>query len=119
MNAKLTILRIDQHLKLIAALVYRRRAVPHVRPGKVKDFLSVSKKLPVTETGPWRATIETRRKILHSEMSQRISLTFNSPRLDFDAYIDWHDRHVLLKVAFPGDILSPLATYKILWGNIQ
>ncbi len=73
----------------------------------------------VTESGPLRATVEFRRRILHSEVVQRISLAFNSPRLDFETWVDWHERHVLLKVAFPVDILSPLATYEIQWGSIQ
>jgi len=40
-------------------------------------------------------------------------------RLDFDTRVDWRERHVLLKVAFPVDVLSPLATYDIQWGNVQ
>jgi alpha-mannosidase len=73
----------------------------------------------VVEAGPLRATLEIRRRILHSEYIQRISLTYDSPRLDFDTTIDWCERHILLKVAFPVDILSPVATYEIQWGNIQ
>jgi alpha-mannosidase len=38
----------------------------------------------VLEVGPLRATLEIRRRILHSEYVQRISLAHNSPRLDFD-----------------------------------
>ncbi|MBE7552913.1 MAG: alpha-mannosidase [Anaerolineales bacterium] len=73
----------------------------------------------VVEAGPLRATLEIRRCILHSDYIQRISLTRNSPRLDFDTVIDWRERHILLKVAFPLDILSPVATYEIQWGNVQ
>jgi alpha-mannosidase len=50
---------------------------------------------------------------------QRISLDYNSARLDFATEIDWGESHVLLKVAFPVEILSPIATYDIQWGNIQ
>ncbi len=63
--------------------------------------------------------IEIHRRILHSTYVQRISLSYNSPRIDFDTTIDWQERHVLLKVAFPVDILSPVATYEIQWGNVQ
>ena len=62
--------------------------------------------------------IEIKRKILHSEYTQRISLNHNSPRLDFDTHITWNERHTLLKVAFPVDVLSPLATFEIQWGNV-
>ncbi len=73
----------------------------------------------VVESGPLRATLEVRRHILNSEYIQRISLSYNSPRLDFDTTIQWHERHILLKVAFPVDVLSPQATYEIQWGNVQ
>lgn len=73
----------------------------------------------VVEHGPLRATIEITRQVLNSRYTQRISLAYNSPRLDIDTTIDWRERHVLLKVAFPVDILTPVATYEIQWGNVQ
>ncbi|GLV53807.1 alpha-mannosidase [Dictyobacter sp. S3.2.2.5] len=73
----------------------------------------------VVEEGPLRATLEIQRRILHSDYTQRISLSYNSPRLDVDTHIDWRERHILLKSAFPVDILSPMATYEIQWGNVQ
>jgi len=73
----------------------------------------------VVESGPLRAAIQVRRRILNSEYVQRISLTHNSPRLDFDTTIEWRERHILLKVAFPVDVLSPLATYEVQWGSVQ
>ena len=73
----------------------------------------------ILEAGPLRATLEIRRRILHSDYVQRISLACNSTRLDFDTTIDWRERHILLKVAFPVDVLSPTATYEIQWGNVQ
>jgi alpha-mannosidase len=73
----------------------------------------------VIEAGPLRAALEVRRRILHSEYVQRISLAHTSARLDFDTTIDWRERHIMLKVAFPVDILSPLAAHEIQWGNVQ
>jgi len=73
----------------------------------------------VVESGPLRATLEIQRRILHSDYTQRISLSYNSPRLDIETNIDWRERHILLKVAFPVDILNPAATYEIQWGNVQ
>ena len=67
----------------------------------------------VVEAGPLRATLEVRRRILHSDYVQRISLAYNSPRLDFDTTVDWQERNILLKGAFPVEILSPVATYEI------
>jgi alpha-mannosidase len=73
----------------------------------------------VIEYGELRQTIEIKRKILNSEYTQRISLNHNSPRLDFDTHVQWNERHILLKVAFPVNVLAPLATYEIQWGNVQ
>jgi alpha-mannosidase len=71
------------------------------------------------EYGELRKTLEIKRRILNSHYTQRISLDHNSPRLNFDTHIDWKERHILLKVAFPVDLLAPQATYEIQWGNVQ
>lgn len=73
----------------------------------------------VLETGPLRVMLEVKRRILNSDFVQRISLSRHSPQLDFDTQIDWNERHILLKTAFPADILSPVATHEIQWGNVQ
>ncbi len=73
----------------------------------------------VVERGPLRATLEVKRRILNSEYVQRISLTHAGPRLDFETVIQWRERHVLLKVAFPVDVLAPTATHEIPWGNVE
>jgi alpha-mannosidase len=73
----------------------------------------------VVESGPLRACLEIRRRILHSDYVQRVSLAHNSARIDFETTIDWRERHVLLKVAFPVQVLSPVATFEIQWGNVQ
>lgn len=70
------------------------------------------------EYGELRQTIEIKRKIQNSEFTQHISLSRNSPRLDFGTHINWQERHTMLKVAFPVDVLSPQATYEIQWGNV-
>jgi alpha-mannosidase len=73
----------------------------------------------IIETGPLRAGLEFKRHFLNSEIIQRIYLYRECMRLDFDTWVDWHERHVLLKVAFPIEVLSPKSTYEIQWGNIQ
>lgn len=75
--------------------------------------------IEVIEAGPLRATLEIKRRIRHSDIVQRISLSHNSPQLDFDTTINWQERHVLLKAAFPVNVFSPVATYEIQWGNVE
>lgn len=76
-------------------------------------------RIEVVESGPLRATLEITRRMINSEITQRISLSYNSPRLDFDTHVDWRERKILLKVAFPVDVLSPTATHEIQWGNVE
>jgi alpha-mannosidase len=73
----------------------------------------------VIENGPIRGTLEIHRRILNSDYIQRVSLANNTTRLDFVTTINWNERRVLLKVAFPVNILSPAATYEIQWGNVE
>jgi alpha-mannosidase len=82
-------------------------------------FAEPASSIEVVEHGELRQTIEIKRKILNSEYTQRISLSRNSPRLDFDTHMEWNEHHIMLKVAFPVDVLAPEATYEIQWGNVQ
>lgn len=75
--------------------------------------------IEVINSGPLRASIKITRKILNSEFIQIISLDYDSPCLNFDTKINWKERKILLKVAFPVEVLSPTATYEIQWGNIE
>ncbi|HVF26546.1 MAG TPA: alpha-mannosidase [Anaerolineales bacterium] len=82
-------------------------------------FAEPAHSIQMIEYGPLRQMIEIKRRILNSLYTQRISLNYNSPRLDFDTHIEWKERHVMLKVAFPVAVLAPQATYEIQWGNVQ
>ena len=75
--------------------------------------------ITVVESGPLHAAVEIRRRILHSSYVQRIGLAHNSAQIDVTTDIDWQDRHIMLKVAFPVDVFSPAATYEIQWGNTE
>ena len=39
--------------------------------------------------------------------------------MDIDNDIDWHEKHVLLKAAFPLAVKSDFATYEIPYGAIE
>ncbi len=75
--------------------------------------------MEMVEYGELRQTLEIKRRILNSSYTQRVSLNHNSARLDFDSHIEWSERHIMLKVAFPVNVLAPQATYEIQWGNVQ
>jgi alpha-mannosidase len=75
--------------------------------------------IQVLEEGPFRASLQIKRRILNSDYTQTISLNHNAPRLDFETHINWQERQILLKVAFPVKVFSPKATYEIQWGNVE
>jgi alpha-mannosidase len=75
--------------------------------------------ITVVEEGPLRATLEIKRRILNSSYTQRISLRHISRRLDFETRINWQEKRILLKVAFPIDVLTPTATYEVQWGHVE
>jgi alpha-mannosidase len=75
--------------------------------------------LEIVEDGPLRVGLMLKRRMMQSEITQYIYLYQGSRRLDFVTTLDWHDQHMLLKVAFPVNVLSPTATYDIQWGNVS
>ncbi|HSM24916.1 MAG TPA: glycoside hydrolase family 38 C-terminal domain-containing protein, partial [Anaerolineaceae bacterium] len=83
------------------------------------DFSEPAESITWIDRGKLQQTIEIKRKIANSSYTQRISLAHHSKQIDFETTIDWQDRYKLLKVAFPVNIHSPVATYDIQWGNVQ
>lgn len=75
--------------------------------------------IEVVEKGPLRACLEITRRVFNSDIVQRVYMYADSARIDFDTKINWQERRLLLKVAFPVDVLSPRATYEIQWGNVE
>lgn len=75
--------------------------------------------LQVIEQGALRATLEIRRKVLNSDIVQRITLERESARILFEVTLDWRNSHTLVKAAFPVDLHAPYATYGIQWGKVQ
>lgn len=73
----------------------------------------------IIEQGPLRAGVSINRRYKNSEIRQKIYLYADSKRLDFDTWIDWHEHHLLLKVAFPVDVINPRATFDVQWGNVE
>ena len=66
-----------------------------------------------------KAGFKITRSFLSSKIVQEICLYANTPRIDFDTYIDWKESHILLKAAFPIDIHCDKATYDIQFGNVE
>ena len=66
-----------------------------------------------------KAGFKITKKFLNSEIVQEICLYKNTPKIDFDTYINWKEAHILLKAAFPIDVCCDKATYDIQFGNVE
>ena len=54
-----------------------------------------------------------------SKLVQTISLNSDSDLVDIDNEIDWHEKNVMLKAAFPTTVASDHATYEIPYGAVE
>jgi len=75
--------------------------------------------IEVAEEGPLRVALRIRRHFGQSKIKQKIIVWANSPRVDFETEIDWHESHKLLKAAFPLAIRALNATYEIAFGHVE
>ncbi len=75
--------------------------------------------MAVVEDGPVRAGIEVRRRFLKSSLTQRIFLYAHSARVEFETEVDWQERQMLLKAAFPVAVNAARATYEIQFGVVE
>jgi alpha-mannosidase len=66
-----------------------------------------------------RPAIRVTRNWQSSKFVQTITLQAGSGQVDVENDIDWHERHVLLKAAFPLAATSGFATYEIPYGSID
>jgi len=70
------------------------------------------------EKGPIRALFRTKRKFRNSHIIQDVCFYAHTPRVDFKTRIEWHDKNILIKTAFPVDVNSNEAYYEIPFGYI-
>lgn len=54
-----------------------------------------------------------------SEITQTVWFYDSLRKIDFETTVDWHERHEMLKAAFPVDIQSEKATFEIQFGAIE
>lgn len=55
----------------------------------------------------------------NSTMRQRVVLATDSKRLDFETEVDWHEKHRMLRVAFPVNVVTDKATFDIQYGSVE
>lgn len=73
----------------------------------------------VTESGPIRATVKVVSRYGDSSLTQYFSLIPGSDKLFVSAEVDWHEKHKMLKTAWPMRVEKPKAYYEIPFGVIE
>jgi alpha-mannosidase len=73
----------------------------------------------VEDASPARGALVLVRRFGRSTITQTVSLTAGSRRLDFDTHVDWHESERFLKVAFPVAVRAPEATFEIQFGFVR
>ncbi len=66
-----------------------------------------------------RRGIRIVRPYMNSTITQTVWFYDGLSRIDFETVADWHDRHQMLKAAFPVDINSDKATFEIQFGTVE
>jgi alpha-mannosidase len=81
--------------------------------------LDKADEVKLIESGPLRAVIEVKNHFQNSTFVRDITLYAGVPRVDVKMQTDWHEKHILLKVAFPVSAHSEHAAYEIPFGSVE
>jgi alpha-mannosidase len=81
--------------------------------------LDKADEVKLVEGGPLRAVIRVKKHFQNSTFVQDITMYAGVPRVDVKMQADWHEKHVLLKVAFPLSAHNDKATFEIPYGSIE
>jgi alpha-mannosidase len=73
----------------------------------------------LVENGPLRAVLRVKNHFQNSTFVRDITVTAGSPRVDVHMTADWHEKHILLKVAIPSSAHNEKATFEIPYGSIE
>ena len=73
----------------------------------------------LVESGPLRAVLRVKQHFQNSTFIQDITMYAGVPRVDVKMQTEWHEKHILLKVAFPLSAHNDRATFEIPYGSIQ
>jgi alpha-mannosidase len=73
----------------------------------------------LTESGPLRAVIQIKNHFQNSTFVRDVILYAGVPRVDVKMTAEWHEKHILLKVAFPLSAHSDKAAFEIPFGSVE
>jgi alpha-mannosidase len=81
--------------------------------------LDKADEVKLIESGPLRAVIQVKNHFQNSTFVRDIILYAGVPRVDVKMMVEWNEKHILLKVAFPLSAHSDKAVFEIPFGSIE
>lgn len=81
--------------------------------------LDKADEVKLTESGPLRAVIQIKNHFQNSTFVRDVILYAGVPRVDVKMNAEWHEKHILLKVAFPLSTHSDKAAFEIPFGSVE
>lgn len=84
-----------------------------------KAWTLAADQIEVSEVGPLLQSVMFTYHFHHSTIKQQMILHADSPRIDFENEIDWHDHNYLLRTDFTVAVRANEATYDIQYGNAK
>lgn len=80
-----------------------------------KGFEAPPGSVRIKESGPLRCVLEVTVQLsATSRLTQDIILTATSKLVEFDTRVDWNENRMILKVEFPVDVMSDVATVRVI-----
>jgi alpha-mannosidase len=86
-----------------------------------KQFWNLDRadEVKLIENGPLRAVIRIKNHFQNSTFIRDVTMYPGVPRVDIKMQADWHEKHILLKVAFPLSAHNTKATFEIPYGSVE
>ena len=81
--------------------------------------LDQADEVKLVENGPLRAAVRIKKHFQNSTFVQDVVLTPGTSRVDVKMQVEWREKHVLLKVAFPLSAHSDKAAFEIPYGSVE
>jgi alpha-mannosidase len=76
-------------------------------------------RITLVESGPVRAVIRVQSRFRRSSFTQDIILYAGVPRIDFRTGLNWQERNLMIKAAFPLNLKADKAEFEIPYGSIS
>ena len=86
---------------------------------KVHWDITTADEVKLIESGPLRGILRVKQHFQNSTFVRDIVVTAGSPRIDVKMSVEWHEKHILLKVGFPLSARNDKATFEIPYGSIE